>query len=99
MADMVLNSVWDSAYYNRNEYKFVCGQKAWQAMEESQEVRFKKIARADPTATQSVAAPSSNAPAMKNREERLKELRALYDKKLISEALYNEQVRAVLSER
>lgn len=99
MAELMLNSTWDSVYYHPTKYQFVCGMIAWNKRDESQEVRFKKVAVAG--SAQSAALPTTSAarPLSRIKEDRLIELKSLYGRGLITEIQYNEQVKEILSGR
>jgi len=97
MADLMLNSVWDSVYYHATKNQLVCGQTSWNKRDESQEVRFKKIAMAGSTQSIGLPTTSSAKPLLRIKEDRLTELKSLYGRRLITEIQYNEQVKEILS--
>jgi hypothetical protein len=88
--------IWDNMYYHPKNFKFICGDKSWSEYADSNAIVFQELGV---SIKKLEAAPSMinfKSEKSKSIEEKLKNLRELREKNLITEKQYDEQVKKVL---
>ncbi len=92
------NGTWTNIYYNKSSKKFTCG-KSWDDYSESRTVQFirkdVKVKSINDVAVRPTPKPQQN----KSIENKLSEVKSLFDKNLITSQQYDEQVKRILADQ
>lgn len=91
--------IWDYAYYNPSSFKFVCGEKQWNQFAESRKIEFQEVG-AKVKSINNIQATQAKTSFSENKnvvEEKLKLLKSLREKDLITEKQYSDQVLKIIS--
>lgn len=98
-AHVMSQGIWDNVYYNPSKFKFVCGEKLWNQYSESGKLEFSEIGAEIKSLDKAPSSAIKSQPIKNSSgiEERLKVLKDLFQKDLISQKQYNEQVSKILS--
>ncbi len=84
------NGVWDYSFYNPKEYKFICGEKQWEKLKESRKITFDEVEVEMKNNSSQVTSTTSKNQNIKDKLKNLKELR---QKNLITEKQYDDLVK------
>lgn len=88
----MINGVWDYSFYNPKQYKFVCGEKQWEKLKESRKITFEEVeVELRKNSLTVISTQSKN----QNIEDKLKNLKELRQKNLITEKQYDELVKKI----
>jgi hypothetical protein len=88
----MINGVWDFSFYNPKDFKFVCGEKQWEKLKESRKISFDEV---------EVEVKNNSLPIISTQpknliiEDKLKNLKELRQKNLITEKQYDDLVKKV----
>ena len=86
----MIDGVWDYSFYNPKEYKFICGEKQWEKLKESRKITFDEVeVEIKNNSSQVTSTTSKN----QNIEDKLKNLKELRQKNLITEKQYDDLVK------
>ena len=97
-ADILAGSVWTSTYYNKGTNRFACG-KTWETFIESRTIQFTRKDVKDKSINDIPVKQPTNAKQIKSVENKIIEVKSLFDKNLITSQQYNEQVKRILSDQ
>lgn len=86
------NGVWDYSFYNPKDYKFVCGEKQWGKLKESRKIIFDEVEVELKKDSSPVLSIKSNNQII---EDKLKNLRNLRQRNLITEKQYDDLVKKI----
>lgn len=96
-ADLLLDGVWDSAFFQKTSKRLVCGQKQWDKYSESKELQFKKRGVLEKSLNEIAYVPTVTPKRQITTEEKLSEVKSLFNKNLITSQQYDEQVKRILA--
>lgn len=95
--DMLLDGVWDSVYFQKTSRRYVCGQKQWDKYSESSTLLFKKRGIVEKSLNELDFVSTVQSKKQITIEEKLSEIKSLYEKNLINSRQYDEQVSNILA--
>jgi hypothetical protein len=86
----MIDGAWDYSFYNPKEFKFICGEKQWVKLKEAKKITFDEVeVEVKNNSSQVISTTSKN----KNIEDKLKNLKELRQKNLITEKQYDDLVK------
>lgn len=97
--DILLDGVWDSMFFQNTSKRFVCGQKSWDKYSDSGSRLFKKRGVVEKSLNEIAYVPTPIQKKQLTTEEKLSEVKSLFNKNLITSQQYNEQVKRILADQ
>lgn len=97
--DVLLDGVWDSTFFQSSSKRLVCGQKQWDKYSESKELQFKKRGIVEKSLNEIAYVPTVTYKKQITTEERLSEVKSLFNKNLLTSQQYDEQVKRILADQ
>ena len=97
--DMLLDGVWDSMFFQSTSKRFVCGQKGWDKYSDSGSRLFKNRGVVEKSLNEIAYVPTPIPKKQMTTEEKLSEVKSLFNKNLITSRQYDEQVKRILADQ
>lgn len=97
--DMLLDSVWDSVFFQSTSKRLVCGQKQWDKYADSGVHLFKKRGVVEKSLNEIAYMPTQVPKKQVTTEEKLSEVKTLFNKNLITSQQYDDQVKRILADQ
>lgn len=97
-ADVLTGVVWTSIYYNKLTNNFTCG-KSWDSYIEARTIQFTRKDIKYKSINDVHVKSLANLKQSKSVENKLIEVKSLFDKNLITSQQYNDQVKRILSDQ